>query len=79
MAETKRNEDGVDLETGSVTSLDVRSQLGSDIHILGINYFKNNFGCFPCVNRYSLNDLTIIFFLKCFIFFFIFYLKFCFA
>jgi len=61
MTETKRNEDGVDLETGSVTSLDARSQLGSDIHILGINYFKNNFGCFPCVNRYSLNDFSTVY------------------
>ena len=61
MTETKRNGDGVDLETGSVTSLDARSQLGNDIHILGINYFKNNFGCFPCVNRYSLNDFTTVY------------------
>ena len=42
MTESKSNEEGVDLETGSVTSLDARSQLGSDIHILGINYFTKS-------------------------------------
>ena len=46
MTESKSNEEGVDLGNWSVTSLDARSQLSNDIHILGINYFKNNFGCF---------------------------------
>ena len=57
--ESKESKDD-DIETGSVESY-IDSENGSRLAILGIRYFKNDFGCFPCINKYSLNDFKIVY------------------
>ena len=55
--ETKESKDD-DIETGSVNSYIAGN---NELKILGIRYFKNDFGCFPCVSKYSLNDFSTVY------------------